>query len=410
MRRLWIRAIMRVAALLIAVPLTGAPQQTAGSATISGVVVSAEDPSKPVRHAIIRLSGRGELNRGAVTDDEGRFTIGFVPAGSYALTVSKPAYLTSTFGAKGPGRPGTSIVVRDGEVVAGLRMLLTRGSVITGTVRDPSGETLRGVDVFAVRASAALTTMQGFSGDALVEPVTTDDQGVFRIFGLAPGGYIVGASPPLTGPGGNRPDLLVLSHEQIDAEFRALQQRAANASAGSQPTEVARFNYAPVFHPSAISAEQAAIVTLAAGEEQQGVDLSFVLVRTATIEGVVVGSGGQPASGVALSIGRPGPPMPISTGFDPSLDLRPGADGVFRFSNVAPGHLHDYGPINGAGRANGWQCHHVHWPCDRFAARHVPVGHCDRHGQWRRRHRWRRAFSEAGACGDRARGLRRQPS
>ena len=203
---------VRISALAISVPLFASSQQTlprevpspvVGSATIGGVVVSAEDPTKPVRHAIIRLSGRGELNRGAVTDDEGRFAISFVPAGAYMLSASKPAHLTTAFGAKGPGRPGTSIVVREGESIAGLRIPLTKGAVITGTVRDPSGEPIKGTNVFLARAGTALTTVQGLDATtyATMDATTTDDLGIYRIFGLAPGGYIVGAMPPQTGGG-----------------------------------------------------------------------------------------------------------------------------------------------------------------------------------------------------------------
>jgi hypothetical protein len=132
-------------------------------------------------------------------------------------------------------------------------------------------------------------------------------------------------------------DVSVLTRAQVDEELRALQQRRT-VLPGAQPVSPSgRFSYAPVFHPSATSAEQSVIVTLSPGEERRGVDVSLALVPIAAIEGTVVGADGRPVSNVALSIARPGPQLPArSFGQEPLLSP-PGPDGVFRYTNVAPG-------------------------------------------------------------------------
>ena len=68
----------RVAFLLLVVliPQTrdaGTPP-TIGTAVISGVVVDDDQPPQPVRRAVVTLTGTGlHPNRGAITDDDGRF-------------------------------------------------------------------------------------------------------------------------------------------------------------------------------------------------------------------------------------------------------------------------------------------------------------------------------------------------
>lgn len=71
---------------------------TMGTASISGVVVDDQDKPQPVRRVIVTLSGDGlRPSRGAITDDEGRFAIGSLPAGRFNLTVTRPAFVTSMY-------------------------------------------------------------------------------------------------------------------------------------------------------------------------------------------------------------------------------------------------------------------------------------------------------------------------
>jgi hypothetical protein len=61
-------------------------QPTAGTASISGMVIDDQDPGQPVRRAVVTLTGEGlRPRRGAITDDEGRFTIGGLPPGDYLV-------------------------------------------------------------------------------------------------------------------------------------------------------------------------------------------------------------------------------------------------------------------------------------------------------------------------------------
>lgn len=306
-----------------------------GTAVVSGVVVSAGQPAQPVRRAIVKLSGRGEMSRSAVTDDQGRFSIGFLPGGTYTLTVSKAAYVTTTYGALGVEAPGTPFVLRDGETVNGLRIPLTKGAAISGTIRDHTGQAAEGVQVFVSRAELAKGRRTEAPFVAAIDQATTDDTGAYRIFGLAPGTYLVSALPR---PGGT--GLTAPTREQVEAELRTLQQRQSGVTPSAAPAGPApvfeQVGYAPIFHPSAVTADQAAAVSVNAGDDKRGIDIFLALVPMTTVEGVVMGVDGQPMPNVLLNITTTGPPLPPLFGLTPLSSL-PGTDASFRFQNVAPG-------------------------------------------------------------------------
>ena len=123
----------------------------AGTAVVSGVVLTAEARPTPVRRARVALTSEGgAVSLFATTDDTGRFSIGSVPKGRYTLEASKPSWLTAAYGAKRPGRPGTPITVGD-DRVSSIEVRMSRGGVITGTVIDRAGQPVPGVAVSALR-------------------------------------------------------------------------------------------------------------------------------------------------------------------------------------------------------------------------------------------------------------------
>ena len=56
-----------------------------------------------------------QVGRTAVTDDDGRFSFVALPAGRYMLYATKQGYVTTAYGAKRPNRPGTALVLADGQ-------------------------------------------------------------------------------------------------------------------------------------------------------------------------------------------------------------------------------------------------------------------------------------------------------
>ena len=288
----------------------GVAQQVAapsGTAVLSGTLMTDAATPQPVRRATVRLAGAaGTSARLAGTDDQGRFVFPDLPAGSFTLSATKPGYVTAFHGSTRPGRgPGVPVAVGDGQrVEATLRML--PGAVITGTITDPRGAPASSVPVTAVEVRHA---------GAVASPparATTDDRGVYRIFGLAPGDYVVSAVPRLGGPGRSAITTDVLA--VTDAEVRwARNLGTSPAPAGAPPPAGRAVTYAPVFYPGTANVAAATTVTLAAGEERTNVGFSLQIVPTARIAGTIVDQAGQPISPVSAFLYPRRTPQPSAS-------------------------------------------------------------------------------------------------
>src|SRR5688572_19455168 len=190
--RAWIGATCVVASVAAAAgwqqrDSTITPRITSGSSTLAGRVVSDAPAPQPMRRATVRLEGEtGTSVRHIGTDDEGRFVFDRLPAGRYTVSATKAGWVTTFHGGTVPGRgPGIPVAVAEGARVD-LELSLLPGAVITGVITDAYARPAPGVTVAAVNVRG---------GGALPARVVTDDRGVYRIFGLAPGEYAVSALP-----------------------------------------------------------------------------------------------------------------------------------------------------------------------------------------------------------------------
>lgn len=255
-----------------------------GTAVLSGTLVTDEATPRPVRRATVRLSGAALASaRLAGTDDGGKFVFAALPAGSFSLSATKAGYVQAFFGSKHPGRgPGVPVAVADGQrLTVTLKML--QGAVITGTVTDGRGTPVPGVavQVFDTRPTGPVT--------ATPARATTDDRGVYRVYGLAAGDYVVSAVPKLGPVGG--------ALAVTDAEV----QWARNPS-GPMPPAGRLGSYAPVYYPGSTDPVAAVSVTLAAAEERAGVDLPLRIVTVARLSGTIVDAGSQPVSPATINL------------------------------------------------------------------------------------------------------------
>ena len=303
---------------------------TTGTSTVSGTVVNDEEQAQPVRRAIVTLTGPDlRPSRGAVTDDEGRFAIANLPAGRFTLTVSRAAYVTSVYGAKRPGRPGTPITVAAGANVSDLRVRLWRGAVLAGVVRDISGAPVPRIPVTAIPAKPVTSTsIFTLSNNG----ATTNEQGEFRIFGLEPGAYVVMASPASGGS-----PIQMQRESEIDALLESLRRRTPAPAAPTPSTSPRPLDNAPVYYPAAVTAAQATVLTLTAGQEIPGLDLTLRRIETATVSGAVRLPDGRPAAGapVQMTLKLPDGPFRPETGL--VLNATTDAEGRFRLVQAAPG-------------------------------------------------------------------------
>src|SRR5215471_11959175 len=73
-----------------------------GTASIAGAVVDVQ--RHPLRRSSVTITG--PVTRVVVTDDNGRFAFGSLPAGRYTIVARKPGYPQMSYGAKQPFRTG----------------------------------------------------------------------------------------------------------------------------------------------------------------------------------------------------------------------------------------------------------------------------------------------------------------
>ena len=307
------------------------PVPVAGAAQIAGRVMSGDASPMPVRRAIVSIAGDALASaRATITDDEGRFAFTSLPAGTYSISAKKAAWLPAESGASRPGRPGSRIALAAGEKRT-VAVTMFRGAAVSGVLRHPNGAPVAGVNVYALPARALRDGDRGQS-----EAVLTNDRGEFRIYGLAPGEYVVTAVPT---PGGSG-EIGARSTAATDALLAALAQRqSAPGAAGNSVapmTPAPASGYAPIYFPGTPLPADAQRIRLSAGEERGSLSFEVTRVPVAAIEGTVSGTVPNLA-GVQLAIVPEVRELRMGTGAPSIVAVPPNELGEFKYVNLAPG-------------------------------------------------------------------------
>ena len=146
--------------------------------TIDGKVVNESGQPMSGAAVSVRLVSSG-IGRSTIADQEGNFRVNGLETGLYAVSANTPAYTNA------PGDPDAPKYYRLGDSV---RVDMVRGGAITGTVTNAMGEAVISVRVRAQMIRDAKGRAARFSGTFEQQ---TDDRGVYRIYGLPPGTYLV---------------------------------------------------------------------------------------------------------------------------------------------------------------------------------------------------------------------------
>jgi protocatechuate 3,4-dioxygenase beta subunit len=327
-----------------------------GTATITGVVVVSGTGVPARRSRVTITSQEARMTRNTVADENGRFAFSNLPAGRYSLTAAKPGHIASSYGQSRPGLPGTPIQLDDGQKFEA-RLQITRGGVLTGVVLDEDGDAIPGIQVRALRY-VRQNGQRTLRGENIA---STDDRGIYRIFGLQPGDYLLAATARNTGDVPNpeamraqvqtfRDRAAALGQSDMpraDAFIARLEEiQAAAASDGAAPAT----GYAPIYYPGTVALAQAGAVTLGPGEERAGLDFQLQRVAVARVEGLVVTATGQAAQNIQVTLSEINQPAPGVGNSSARVDN----EGRFRFSNVAPGRYRIAARgIVGGGRGRG---------------------------------------------------------
>lgn len=272
-----------------------APEPTA---VVRGRVVDAAT-GQPLRRVVITARGAGQRGepKTAATDDRGRYELRRLPAGDVFLSARKPGYVGQQLGQRRPRDTPRPLTLRDGQVVEQADFALERGGVITGRVVDEAGEPLLNATVYALRQ----VWRQGKRTLDIERTGTTNDLGVYRVFGLAPGNYFVKGESRLRLNTG-------------DDESR---------------------EYAPTFYPGVPGAAGAQPVAVSASQESVA-DFPLGLTRSATVSGVVLGLDGRPlTSGRVQAVEVTAGGQGLAVYSDQASSIA--GDGTFTIRGLMPG-------------------------------------------------------------------------
>ena len=133
--------------------------------------------------------GEAPVTLSANSSDSGEFRFNDVQPGRYTLSVEKPGFVRSAYGATTRNLGGTPIVVNEGQAIRDLNIRLTPQGVITGTVTDRDGDPVQGAQVILMQR----VFLRGKRQLALTASASSDDQGRYRLAGLAAGRYYLAA-------------------------------------------------------------------------------------------------------------------------------------------------------------------------------------------------------------------------
>ncbi|HEX7723802.1 MAG TPA: hypothetical protein VF397_16695 [Pyrinomonadaceae bacterium] len=307
-RLLWFTSILATA--VVAHPLSRVYGQTPdakpkATSSITGRVMIGEKPAPGVLVAANLINTQVVVAQ-VTSDAEGKYRISGLAAGQLNVSAVAPTYVLPANPMYGQGRV---VNLSADETVEGIDFKLTRGGVITGRVIDGDGKavieeriTLTPVDDKGEPARVLASRPVNFS------MYSTDDRGIYRIYGLAAARYKVSV--------GN------------DAGRSATLRGSGSGY------------YPKTYYPDTAEAAKASIVDLSEGAEAKNIDITVGgRSRTYTVTGRIVDADtNQPLPGVDYSFGvlqQNQNQTFISGTYSPNTPTN--SKGEFRLEGVAPG-------------------------------------------------------------------------
>jgi hypothetical protein len=214
--------------------------------TIKGRVVN--DSGQPITNVSVNLFSIGAAQgqrRNVGVDESGRFEVDDLSPVTYSVTPYAPGYIM-------PGNPNERRYYRIGDDVT---LTLQKGGVITGMVRTPAGEPVIGVmvSVLRVRDAQGKPSTRGPIG---TRDRATDDRGIYRIYGLEPGAYVISA--------GGRSNFSPTGMNKYAEDMRT-------------------------YHPSSTTRETAAEIMVQNGQEVSGIDINYRGEKGYVVSGTISG-------------------------------------------------------------------------------------------------------------------------
>jgi protocatechuate 3,4-dioxygenase beta subunit len=280
---------------------------TAGTATVSGRVVINGEPVRGVAVALqpeqMMYPSNQTMSLRSNSDGNGRFLITGIKAGRYHLTALAAGLIQQN--ESDPWGRGQVLDIAEGENVENQDISLIRGGVIAGRVVDSQG---RPVGEETVRLSLVDENGQRrrYYGRSNYYMFITDDRGLYRLYGLPEGRYLV--------------------------------------SVGYAPRDISSYLppahsfYPMTFHPDATEESEAKIIEVTGGSEQTGIDIKVSAPKPAVdvFGRVVEADTGKPVAGATITYG-PLDEESRRAGYFTTGSNKTDATGGFQLSRMLPG-------------------------------------------------------------------------
>lgn len=251
-----------------------------------------EETGRPVRRArVLLLSEASAMHgggTGALTGAVGEFEFKGVAAGRYLIAVNVVGALVPTGFPSQTGYGNTSVdfakarqyfqeIVVDGVGEVEVTVRARRGGAVSGRVTYENGDAAVGASVTINPKTDEKARPSWVMGRGNRPAEAADDRGVYRFTGLPPGEYVVSVSEPVAhGSGGNsRVEMGPLSGGALFETF----------------------------YPTTTKRREAVPVSVGAGEEKAGIDITIVERGLHKLSGTVVArKGGAPVAGARVSV------------------------------------------------------------------------------------------------------------
>ena len=258
------------------------PEAAKTGRLVGGVI--AGDTGRPMMRAQVALIRVSETRPFSFvfTNDRGQYSFEQVPEGRYTLVAQKPGpYLETFYGRTAPDLPAKLLTITAGTETR-IDLVLPRAGAISGRIFDETGEPLPYATVVLARPPgttapssshqtntpplivSSVSTTAGFNRVVVQPGGMTNDRGEFRLFGLAPGEYMLYANPQML-QGDNR-------------------------------------RHAPVYYPGVVDAAAAERIRILPGQEIVNLDFTLRLMPRVTVAGIVLSPEGDPIRGGTLAL------------------------------------------------------------------------------------------------------------
>ena len=252
------------------------PVEKLATASVSGRITAGDRPVPEVLLTLQSVTQSRPIQRetyNTKSDEDGNFKFTKVKAGRYTLIPNALGYIPTS--ASGRAYQPQTIIVNDGESLDQQDIKLTAGGVITGRITDDDGRPIIEQRISLLRKEASGKISRTYNGAFNHGLFFTDDRGIYRMYGLSAGKYVVAIGED-------------------------------NIYSGISVSNNFSSRYPFTFYPSVTAEEKAEEVEVSEGGEVENVDIRIGKAKPIFVAKgkIIEATSSQPIVGVRYRLGR----------------------------------------------------------------------------------------------------------